>query len=154
MTVTRTSSCSASSMTAPKMMLASGSAASAITSAASLTSNKPKLELPVMLSNMPLAPSIEASNSGLEMASRAALTARSSADARPIPINAEPALVMMVRTSAKSRLMSPGTVIRSEIPCTPWRNTSSAMRNASKMEVRLSTTCRRRSLGMTIRVST
>ena len=39
---------------------------------------------------------------------------------------------MMVFTSAKSRLMIPGMVMMSEIPCTPWRRISSAMRNDSK----------------------
>ena len=37
----------------------------------------------------------------------------------PMPISAEPASFMIALTSAKSRLMSPGTVIRSEMPCTP-----------------------------------
>jgi len=39
---------------------------------------------------------------------------------------------MMAFTSAKSRLMMPGTVMMSEMPCTAWRRMSSAMRNASK----------------------
>src|SRR5690606_2070017 len=154
MTVTRTSSRSVSSMTAPKMMLASGSAASAMISAASLTSNSPRLELPVMLSKMPLAPSMDASSKGLDTAALAAFTARSSPEATPMPISAEPALSMMVRTSAKSRLMRPGTVIRSEMPCTPWRSTSSASLNASRMDVRFSAPCSSRSLGMTMSVST
>ena len=54
-TVTRISSCSVSSITAPKMITASGSAASAMISAASLTSKRPRLLLPVMLSRMPRA---------------------------------------------------------------------------------------------------
>ena len=40
---------------------------------------------------------------------------------------------MIVRTSAKSRLMSPGTVMMSLMPCTPWRRTSSTTRNASRI---------------------
>ena len=51
-----------SSITEPKIMFASGSAASEMISAASLISNKLKLELPVMLSKIPFAPSIEVSN--------------------------------------------------------------------------------------------
>ena len=47
---------------------------------------------------------------------------------------------MIVRTSAKSRLTSPGIVIRSVMPCTPWRSTSSASLKASTIEVRFSTT--------------
>ena len=61
---------------------------------------------------------------------------------------------MIVRTSAKSMLMSPGTVIRSEMPCTPCRKTSSASTNASLMGVRRSTIFSRCWLGITIRVST
>ena len=53
--------------------------------------------------------------------------------ARPMPMSAEPASRMIVRTSAKSRLMSPGTVMMSLIPWTPWRRTSSTTRNASRM---------------------
>ena len=56
MTVTLTSSRIRSSMTVPKMMLASGSAASLITSAASLTSNRPRSLPPVTLNRMPRAP--------------------------------------------------------------------------------------------------
>ena len=61
---------------------------------------------------------------------------------------------MTVRTSAKSRLMTPGRVIRSQMPCTPWRSTSSAMRNASTIETPRSSTSSRRSLGTTMSVST
>ena len=78
MTVTRTSSPISSSMTAPKMMLASGWATPWMTSAASLTSNRPRSLPPEMLSRMPRAPSMEASSSGLEMAARAASSARPS----------------------------------------------------------------------------
>ena len=60
---------------------------------------------------------------------------------------------MTVRTSAKSRLISPGIVIRSQIPCTPWRSTSSAMRNASSIDVERSSTSSSRSFGITITVS-
>ena len=61
---------------------------------------------------------------------------------------------MIVRTSAKSRLIRPGTVIRSVMPCTPWRSTLSASRKASRMLVRRSTIESRRSFGITISVST
>ena len=71
-----------------------------------------------------------------------------------MPMRAEPASVMMVFTSAKSRLISPGRAIRSEMPCTPCLRTSSAVLNASSIVVRLSATCNRRSLGMVIKVST
>jgi hypothetical protein len=68
-------------------------------------------------------------------------------------MRAEPASFMIVRTSAKSRLTSPGIVMRSVMPWTPWRRTSSAIRKASITDVRFSTTWSRRSLGITIRVS-
>ena len=54
---------------------------------------------------------------------RAASSARLSPDAAPIPISAEPALVNTVRTSAKSRLMRPGVMMRLVIPSTPWYRT-------------------------------
>ena len=57
-----------------------------------------------------MAPSTDASSSGEEMAARAASPARFSPLAMPMPINAEPASHMIVRTSAKSRLIKPGTV--------------------------------------------
>ncbi len=47
-------------------------------------------------------------------------------------------IFMIVRTSAKSILISPGSVMRSEMPCTPCRRTSSAMKNASRIGVRFS----------------
>ena len=88
------------------------------------------------------------------MAASAAALAPPSPLAVPIPISALPALDIIVFTSAKSALIKPGTPIKSEIPCTPWRRTSSAMRKASSIEVRRSITCSKRSLGMVIRVST
>ncbi len=61
---------------------------------------------------------------------------------------------MIVLTSAKSRLMTPGLVIRSEIPAIPWRNTSSAIWNASVTVVFGSTMWSSRSFGMVISAST
>ena len=61
---------------------------------------------------------------------------------------------MIVFTSAKSRLMMPGIVMMSLMPCTAWRRISSAMRNASKKLVPCSTHSISRSLGITITVST
>ena len=84
----------------------------------------------------------------------AASAARFSPDAVPMPISAEPASDMIARTSAKSRLTIPGTVIRSVIPWTPWRRMSSAIRKASTIDVRFSTTWSRRSFSITISVST
>ena len=69
-----------------------------------------------MESRTRVAPSIELSSSGLEIACWAASTARVSPEEVPIPIMAVPACFMMVLTSAKSRLMMPGTVMRSVMP--------------------------------------
>ena len=154
MTVIWRSSPMRSSMTVPKMMLASGSAISLMISAASSTSKRPRLGPPVTLKRTPWAPLMLISSSGLEMASRAALAARSGPLARPMPMRAEPAERMTARTSAKSRLMRPGTVMRSLMPCTPWRRTSSTTRKASTMDVSAVTTSLRRSLGMVMSVST
>ncbi len=71
-----------------------------------------------------------------------------------MPMSAEPASVMIVRTSAKSRLMRPGIVIRSVMPWTPWRRTLSASRKASRIVVRRSTMLSSFSFGMTMSVST
>ena len=65
-----------------------------------------------------------------------------------MPISAVPASFMIVRTSAKSRLIRPGIVIRSQMPWTPWRRTSSAMRNASSIDVARSSTSSSRSFGI------
>ncbi len=107
-----------------------------------------------MLNRMPWAPVMLTSSSGLAIAWRAASTARFSPDARPMPMSAEPASFMIVRTSAKSRLISPGTVMMSLIPWTPWRRTSSTTRKASTIEVFFWTTSLSRSLGIVISVST
>ena len=72
----------------------------------------------------------------------------------PMPSSAFPASDMIVRTSAKSRLMRPGSVTRSEMPWTPWRSTSSATRNASTIDVPFSRIVSRRLFGTTINVST
>ena len=152
--VTRTSSPMPSSIAAPKMTFAFESAASRTTSAASSTSASPRSGPPVMLRRIPVAPSRVCSSSGDEIAARAASTARFSPRATPMPMSAEPASFMIVRTSAKSRLIRPGTVMRSVIPCTPCRRMSSAIRNASVTGVSGSTTCKSRSFSMTISAST
>ena len=100
------------------------------------------------------APSSEVSSSGDSTACSTASIARRSPVPMPMPSSAWPASAMIVRTSAKSRLIRPGSVIRSEMPCTPWRSTSSATRNASTIDVDLSSTDRSRAFGITISVST
>ena len=71
-----------------------------------------------------------------------------------MPIRADPASFMIMRTSAKSVLMSPGVVIRSVMPCTPCSSTSSAILKALSTDVFSLDTVSSRSLGMTMRVST
>jgi hypothetical protein len=61
---------------------------------------------------------------------------------------------MIVRTSAKSTLMMPGTVIRSDTPWVACCSTSSASRNESSRLVFAEVTCSRRSFGIVISVST
>ena len=139
----------------PKMMLASGSTALWMMRAASATSCRVRSRPPVMLISTPLAPSIEVSSSSGELIARcAASSARFSPLAMPVPMSAMPMPRMIVRTSAKSTLISPGTVIRSEMPCTAWRSTSSAIRKASASGVPRSTKLSSRSFGMVISVST
>jgi hypothetical protein len=76
------------------------------------------------------------SSNGLLIALRAASTARPSPVARPTPIKAEPAVCMIAFTSAKSTLIKPGTVMMSEIACTPCISTLSASTNASCIDAR------------------
>ena len=150
----QTSSWSFSSSIAPKMMFASGCAASWIVWAASLTSHSDRSLPPVIESRIECAPSSVVSSSGEDAAAWAASMARLSPWPMPMPSSALPASAMIVRTSAKSRLIRPGSVIRSEMPWTPWRSTSSATRNASTIDVCLSSTESSRLFGTTMRVST
>src|SRR2546423_1554763 len=115
-TVIRTSSPSESSITVPKMMLASGCADSCTRDAASLISNSPRSEPPAMDGRTPCAPSIDASRNGELMPFSAACTDLPSPRAEPMPISALPAPDITLFTSAKSRLIRPGVVIRSVMP--------------------------------------
>mmetsp|Transcript_4682 Transcript_4682/g.11542 ORF Transcript_4682/g.11542 Transcript_4682/m.11542 type:complete len:245 (+) Transcript_4682:425-1159(+) len=144
----------ASSTTAPKMMLHEGSARLVTTSDTRLTSCRVRSLPPVMLYTMPVARSMERWMSGAAVALSAACSARSLPDATPTPSMAVPLFDMMAFTSAKSTLIRPGTVMMSEIPCTPWRSTSSARPNASCRAVPSDATSSRRSLGMTMTEST
>ena len=73
---------------------------------------------PVTLTSTPLAPLMEVSSRGLEMAIRAASSALFLPAARPTPMWARPASFMTADTSAKSRLMNPVFLIRSEMDWT------------------------------------
>ena len=101
-----------------------------------------------------VAPLRVVSKSGESTAILIASAALSSPLPYPMPICAMPFSFMTVCTSAKSRLMTDGTLIRSVIPCTDCCNTSSAFLSASGMVVRRSTISSSLSFGMTIKVST
>ena len=103
-------------MLAPKMMLASLSAAAVIISTASLMSTMLQFELQVTLMSTARAPSMLVSSIGEEMAFCAASAMAFSPLPMPMPMCAVPRDCMMVLTSAKSRLISAGTAIRSEMP--------------------------------------
>ena len=77
-----------------------------------------------------------------------------SPDASPVPIIARPILFMIVFTSAKSKLINPGTTIKSVILLTPACKTSSAIENASANVVFSSATLNKFWFGITIVVST
>ena len=136
------------------MMFASGCAAAATAFAASFTSHSERFSPPVIESRIFRAPSMLVSSSGDDTACSAASIARLSPIPMPMPSSALPASDMIVRTSAKSRLIRPGSVTRSDTPCTPWRSTSSATRNASTIDVRWSSTVSSLLFGTTMSVST
>ena len=109
---------------------------------------------PLMLITQPRAPSIRAdSSSGLVMAAWAASVARDRPEPTPMPSRAVPASAITERTSAKSTFTRPGLVMMSVMPFTPIRSTSSAARKASCRGAPAMASLRR-SLGITIRVST
>jgi hypothetical protein len=108
----------------------------------------------IVIPNSRLLSVLDKSTSMVEAFRVAASAALFDPVAMPMPIMAVPASDITARTSAKSRLISPGIVIRSVIPCTPWRRTSSARRNASRIVVRRSTIVSSFSFGITISVST
>mmetsp|Transcript_13636 Transcript_13636/g.57320 ORF Transcript_13636/g.57320 Transcript_13636/m.57320 type:complete len:252 (-) Transcript_13636:498-1253(-) len=143
-----------SSTTDPKMTFASGSARLVTTSETALISCNVRSVPPVMLNTIPVARSMLCSMSGAEMAAIAASSARFFPCATPTPSIAVPLFFITARTSAKSMLTNPETVMMSEMPCTPCLNTSSANTNASCSGASSSTTSNRRSFGITIRVST
>jgi hypothetical protein len=77
-----------------------------------------------MLIINPLAPEIEVSSNGLEIAVSAAVIALSFPCALATPICAYPASFIMVLTSAKSKLINPDVLINSAMLLTPCFKTS------------------------------
>jgi hypothetical protein len=78
------------------------------------------LDKMLLASGSPVALCTDCWMRGALTAARAAASARSGPVALPIPSMAVPAFAMMVRTSAKSTLMRPGTVMMSLMPCNRW----------------------------------
>ena len=104
----------------PKMMFASSSTSALIMCAASSISIKVMSSPPVTLIKTPLAPFKEhSSNNGLDKACSAAIRARLSPSASPVPIMALPLSSIMLLISAKSRLIRPGFKIKSVMEQTP-----------------------------------
>ena len=133
----------------------SQSAASRMIEHASFTSCSPSRLDPVMLIRMPREPAMRVSSRSAQlMACRAASTAAFSPRPTAVPIIAYPMPVMVALMSEKSRLISPGVMMMSLMPCTACRSRSSAVRNASKKLVPRGTSASSRSLGMAITVST
>ena len=117
MTVTLIWSSISGSITAPRIILESSCALSCISDAASWTWSRVTLSPPVILIRMPRAPSIDDfSRSGFRIAFFAASKAPPSPLPIPMPITAFPCFCMIAFMSAKSRFISPGTRIRSEMP--------------------------------------
>ncbi len=100
-------------------MSASGSTVFAMIETASSISLIERSGPPIILKSTPFAPSIETSSKGEEIACFIATKDLFSPEPTPIPIKAVPALLIIAFTSAKSTLISPGTVINSAIPLTP-----------------------------------
>ena len=136
------------------MMLISEFAASLTVSTASSISNNVRFLPPVTLTIAFVAPSIVASSKLLATAWRAASIALFSPALQPIPMIAVPLFSITVLTSAKSRLITPVTAIRSDIDCTPRWSTLSTSLNASSKLVVLSMISLSLSLGIMISEST
>ena len=113
-TVIDAKSATESSYTAPKIILVSSPVRSLTKSAASLASISETSPEMLMITSVALL--IVVSRRGLATAILTASRALSSPVAEPIPIWATPLSCITVLTSAKSRLISPGLLIRSVIP--------------------------------------
>ena len=132
-TVTRSWSSMPSSNTVPQITVASGAVYWRMVFITSLYSLRPRVLLAVMLTSTPRAPdSSIPSSSGLATAPSAAMRARSTPAATAEPIMALPISCITVRTSSKSTLTRPGTLMISAMPPTALRSTLSAVLNASR----------------------
>ena len=154
MTMTRISSSSVLSKVAPKMMLASGWAASCTRFAAASTSSRPMSSLPVTVYEHAVRAVYARLHERAGHGHLGGLLGLALADAWPTPMWAKPASFIIVVTSAKSRLMKPVFFMRSEMLVTGWRRTSSAISKAFASVTFWSVAYLRRSLGIISRLST
>mmetsp|Transcript_22273 Transcript_22273/g.56862 ORF Transcript_22273/g.56862 Transcript_22273/m.56862 type:complete len:391 (-) Transcript_22273:83-1255(-) len=134
------------------IMLQNSSSISSVIFCAARSSSKSVMSLPpVMFTSRPFADLIVSSpSSGFVSASTAALIALSSPSACPDPMIAFPVDFITLVTSAKSRLIRPGSTMRSVTLRTPPRSTSSAKRKALSRLVFSSIKWKRFWLGTTI----
>ena len=109
-----TESSSVLSTDIPKKMVASFLTALPMSSPAALTAPSVSWSPPLTENSTPRAPLIEMLSSGLAMACLAASTAPVRPWPVPMAMSAPPGWSMMLRTSAKSTLISPGTLMSSE----------------------------------------
>ncbi len=97
---------------------------------------------------------MDTSSNGLEIAASAAVVPLLLPRPTPIPTKAIPASLITALTSAKSRLINPGIVIKSAIACTDCLNTVSVISKASLTEVSLLIILSNRSFEIVIKAST
>ncbi len=122
---------------------------------ASSTSKRVRSFPPVIFIRRPFAPFNEYSSiKGFFRACSAASDALASPSASPVPIIALPMPLIIVSTSAKSKLINPGLVIKSVTPCTPCFKTLFDNSKDSSNVVFSLATLNKFWFGMTIFVST
>src|SRR5229473_1238397 len=138
------------------MMVASSAAKPRMVFITSLVSRSLRLDLlAVMFTTTPRAPDrLTPSSRGQATACSAAMRARSTPEAAAEPIIAMPCSAITVRTSWKSTLMRPGTLMISEIPATAFFSTLSAAENASSIDTSSPSTSSSFSFRITITEST
>src|SRR2546429_6808834 len=138
------------------MMVASSAAKPRMVFITSLVSRSFRLDLlAVMFTTTPRAPDrLTPSRKGKATACSAAMRARSTPEAAAEPIIAIPCSAITVRTSWKSTLISPGTLMISEMPATAFFSTLSAAENASSIDTSSPSTSSSFSLRITMTEST
>src|SRR5438046_2986747 len=138
------------------IMVASSAAKPRMVFITSLVSRSFRLDLlAVMFTTTPRAPDrLTPSSKGQATACSAAMRARSTPEAAAEPIIAIPCSAITVRTSWKSTLIRPGTLMISEMPATAFFSTLSAAENASSIDTSSPSTSSSFSFRITITEST